>query len=67
MKYLLAFLLFSSSALAKEIVVKFTEEELRVQMSLNDAALKSVGGPAAQAYVILDTKYKQALDKTESK
>lgn len=67
MKYIPLFLALTLPASAKEIVVKFTEEELRVQMSLNDVALKSAGGPAAEAYVVLDTKYKQALSKTESK
>ena len=67
MKYLPLFLLLTFPASAKEIVVRFTEEELRVQMSLNDVALKSVGGPAAEAYVVLDKKYKDATAKVESK
>lgn len=62
-------LVFAFPALAqdkqKDIVVHFTEQEITAQMQLNDAALKSLGGPAAQAFVVLDTKYKAAMQAAQ--
>lgn len=52
---------------AGEFTVSFTEQELRVQMAMNDAALKAIGGGAAEAFLVFNKKYSAALAPVEAK
>jgi len=56
-------LLVAAPAVAKDVTVKLTEEELRVQLSMNEVALKAAGDTAADAYVALRAKYKAAVEE----
>jgi hypothetical protein len=58
--------LLAAPVAAKDITVTFTEEELKVQMAMNDQALRAAGSAAAQAFVVLDNKYKAAMDHKEA-
>ena len=59
-KIILAAALLASPAFAKDITVTFTEEELKVQMAMNEVALKTAGEQAVDAYTVLRNKYREA-------
>lgn len=56
----IAFVFAAGAALAKDVTVTFTEEELRIQQAMNELALKTAGDQAADAYVALRAKYRAA-------
>jgi ElaB/YqjD/DUF883 family membrane-anchored ribosome-binding protein len=56
-------LLVAAPAVAKEVTIKLTDDELRVQMSMNEIALKATGDAAADAYIALRAKYKAAVEE----
>jgi hypothetical protein len=60
---LTAAFLAATPVVAKEITVKFSEEELRVQHALNEIALKTAGDQSVDAYVALRAKYKAAIEE----
>lgn len=41
-------------------IVRFTEQEIAITRQMLDVALKTLGGQAAQAYLLLDGKLKNA-------
>jgi len=43
-------------------MVEMTEEEIRVQMNMNEIALKAVGDGAVDAYSLFRAKYKAAIE-----
>lgn len=42
------------------IVIEFTEDELKAQLQLNDAALRHLGSGGVDAFVHLRNKYNEA-------
>lgn len=62
MKASTAFLLclLSGAASAQDITVKLTPQEAQVAITLWDAGLKALGGPAAEAYTVLSRKVQAA-------
>lgn len=65
-KLIIALSLLSAPACAKDITVTFTEEELKVQMALNEVALKTAGEQAVDAYTVLRNKYREAAKPVEA-
>jgi hypothetical protein len=57
--------LASTLANAEDITIKLSVEQIRVQQQLNDAALKSLGKPAAKAVIILDELYEKAISESQ--
>ena len=67
--FFVLFVVLASPALAQDsgrkISVEFTEQEIAAQLQLNDAAVKALGGQAARAFVVLDDKYKAAMQAVQ--
>jgi hypothetical protein len=66
MKIIIAILAasLSTTALAKDVIVHFSEDEIRVQANMNEIALKAAGDAAADAYVVLRAKYRAAIQSS---
>jgi hypothetical protein len=58
-------LLAVQPALAQEVAVKMTVEQLRLQQQLNDAAVQKLGKSAARAVVFFDELYEKAINEAQ--
>jgi len=52
-----------STAAHADTLVCFTDDQARAQLAMNEAALKAVGEPAADTYIVLRNLIKSAQGK----